>query len=57
MKKHTWELLRRLHYDSSLPWVCGGDFNEVLAPHEKLGDEFDAWMPWQNLGRIFVTAI
>ncbi|KAH9748716.1 reverse transcriptase domain-containing protein [Citrus sinensis] len=36
-KKHTWELLRRLAALSSLPWLCFGDFNEVLDPIEKSG--------------------
>ncbi|CAL9021651.1 unnamed protein product [Prunus brigantina] len=33
----SWELLSRLGSASSLPWVCIGDFNEILAAHEKLG--------------------
>lgn len=36
-KKNTWELLRRLAGLSSLPWLCFGDFNEVLNLNEKLG--------------------
>ncbi|KAK0572934.1 hypothetical protein LWI29_000634 [Acer saccharum] len=34
---HSWNLLRRLSGLSSLPWVCLGDFNEVLDDVEKLG--------------------
>lgn len=36
-KKHTWELLRRLAALSFLPWLCFGDFNEVLNLNEKSG--------------------
>lgn len=36
-KKHTWELLRRLAVLSFLPWLCFGDFNEVLNLNEKSG--------------------
>ena len=37
-KKHeTWSLLRQLHRRLALPWLCAGDFNEVLWSHEKLG--------------------
>ncbi|KAL0378750.1 UNVERIFIED_CONTAM: hypothetical protein Sradi_3180500 [Sesamum radiatum] len=32
-----WSLLRRLAHQSVRPWVCAGDFNEVLAQHEKQG--------------------
>ncbi|KAG8489752.1 hypothetical protein CXB51_017987 [Gossypium anomalum] len=34
-KSMTWELLRRLRRDNSLPWLVGGDFNEILFAHEK----------------------
>lgn len=36
-KRFTWDLLRRLAAISSLPWLCFGDFNEVLNLNEKLG--------------------
>ncbi|KAH9734317.1 reverse transcriptase domain-containing protein [Citrus sinensis] len=36
-KKHTWTLLRRLAVLSSSPWLCCGDFNEILHPDEKRG--------------------
>ncbi|KAH9656688.1 reverse transcriptase domain-containing protein [Citrus sinensis] len=36
-KKHTWTLLRWLAVLSSSPWLCCGDFNEILHPDEKRG--------------------
>ncbi|KAE8774428.1 hypothetical protein D1007_53200 [Hordeum vulgare] len=37
-KKHvTWKVMRILHNQASLPWVCAGDFNEVLFADEKEG--------------------
>jgi hypothetical protein len=36
-KEKTWDTLRTLHEALSLPWVCVGDFNEVLFAHEKEG--------------------
>ena len=33
----SWNLLRNLNGQSSLPWLCAGDFNEILKSHEKLG--------------------
>lgn len=37
MHKFTWELLEILKGLSSLPWLCGGDFNEILSNTEKWG--------------------
>ncbi|KAE8730065.1 hypothetical protein F3Y22_tig00003041pilonHSYRG00724 [Hibiscus syriacus] len=34
-KLETWDLLDRLVQSSSLPWVIGGDFNDVLTDTEK----------------------
>jgi hypothetical protein len=33
----SWELLCRLRLVDNLPWVCGGDFNEVLSVNDKVG--------------------
>ena len=37
LRLETWNLLRELHSQRSLPWLCGGDFNELLKSHEKHG--------------------
>ena len=36
-KVETWQLLRELNNKYNIPWVCAGDFNEILRGHEKLG--------------------
>lgn len=36
-KHETWSLLRSLHLRFTLPWLCAGDFNELLWSPEKLG--------------------
>lgn len=35
-KHETWELIRQLNGKFDIPWVCAGDFNEILQDHEKL---------------------
>jgi len=35
-KHNTWVLLKSLN-NSSLPWLCFSDYNEVLGEHEKNG--------------------
>ena len=36
-KKETWALLQHLHSRASMPWICSGDFNEILSSDEKSG--------------------
>ncbi|XP_075636753.1 uncharacterized protein LOC142608992 [Castanea sativa] len=36
-KRHeSWDLLHNLYHQNSLPWMCAGDFNEILKQSEKL---------------------
>ena len=36
-KAETWRLMRHLHACGTLPWLCLGDFNEILSSDEKRG--------------------
>jgi hypothetical protein len=37
-RKHlTWDYIRNLHRITNLPWLLGGDFNEILFGYEKDG--------------------
>jgi endonuclease/exonuclease/phosphatase family metal-dependent hydrolase len=36
-REETWHLLWFLHSTSTLPWLCAGDFNEVLTEEEHFG--------------------
>lgn len=33
----SWDLLRHLHHQSSLPWLCAKDFNEITRQLKKSG--------------------
>ena len=37
LRSASWNLLRTLQNQCDLPWLCGGDFNELLKSHEKSG--------------------
>ncbi|XP_074321457.1 uncharacterized protein LOC141657967 [Silene latifolia] len=39
----SWDLLRLLYGQSSLPWICIGDFNEVLFSTEMKGGSRAQW--------------
>lgn len=36
-RQRTWDLIRRLHMESCLPWFLGSDFNEILSNSQKTG--------------------
>jgi hypothetical protein len=38
-KHKTWEMMGELHSEINepIPWLCAGDFNEILYHHEKEG--------------------
>jgi hypothetical protein len=37
LKHRAWHQLKGLHIDPVVPWMCTGDFNEILFSHEKEG--------------------
>ena len=36
-RKESWDLLRSLNQKYQLPWLCFGDFNEIVSMEEKFG--------------------
>ena len=44
LRYKTWDTLKNISTSSSLPWLCLGDFNEVLRPdeHEGVGQRSNA---------------
>ena len=36
-RKESWELLQFLNAQFQMPWVCMGDFNEILSSSKKWG--------------------
>ena len=44
-KHESWILLRHLHSRMSMPWVCIGDYNELLSSDEKQGRIEKAFSP------------
>lgn len=33
------KLIRTLNLNSSLPWLCTGDLNEIVKSHEEMGGQ------------------
>jgi hypothetical protein len=52
-KDKTWRLIRTLSGQSDLPWLCMGDFNEVLFSHEKEGGRLGPQGVWILLGMLW----
>ena len=36
-RKESWDQLKALNRKFQLPWICFGDFNEILSMNEKMG--------------------
>ena len=37
LRSQTWDTIKNLSNSNNLPWICLGDFNEVLRPDELIG--------------------
>ena len=46
----SWRLLAFLHSQFQLPWLCLGDFNEILSISEKRGVSLAPNNKWRVLG-------
>ena len=42
-REHSWALLKHLCLQMDLPWLCVGDFNEIVKAGEKMGEA-----PWRE---------
>jgi hypothetical protein len=42
LRSKTWEAIRFLSAQDDLPWLCVGDFNEVIAQNEHQGLRIEA---------------
>ncbi|TXG73661.1 hypothetical protein EZV62_002240 [Acer yangbiense] len=51
-RKFLWALLRRLREVDNLPWVCAGDFNEILGMSEKEGGSAKSFSDMYNFRQI-----
>jgi hypothetical protein len=44
-RRRNWELMKYLRRESDNPWICAGDFNEVLCASEQYGgNDRQEWM-------------
>jgi hypothetical protein len=37
LKRESWHMMHFLRNESTLPWMCSGDFNETLDDSEQIG--------------------
>lgn len=53
MRLETWELIRSLYRCGSLPWLCGGNFHEILKTHEKSGGRLRPYGQMEKFRNVF----
>jgi hypothetical protein len=51
-KRESWALLDKLYNMGTLPWLCVGDFNEILSLEERLGEAVGSMRRIQDFGDV-----
>ena len=51
LRKESWSLLRYLNSQYQLPWMCLGDFNEIVLATDKSGGPIEPSSKWKVLER------
>lgn len=54
---YAWTLLCKLQSRSSSPWICIGNFKEILWSFEKLNGNYNVHDIWTNFGSKTITLI
>lgn len=52
----TWDAIRYLARQDNLPWLCAGDFNEVLFQTEQQGGNPHSFRQMEASGTAWLTA-
>ena len=53
-RQESWDMLHLLKSNNSLPWLCAGDFNEILSGEEKIRELYDQPDRWKNSKRHYL---
>ena len=52
LRSATWDLIRSLHRRGTLPWLRGGNFNEILKSHEKRGGRLRPYSQMEQFRKV-----
>ena len=56
-RPESWNLLRRLNRKFQIPWLCAGDFNELLRSDEKWGEIEEVTIRCSYFERLWMLVV
>ncbi|KAK6164533.1 hypothetical protein DH2020_001397 [Rehmannia glutinosa] len=51
-KWRTWQLLKSIYPGVGIPWICMGDYNEIMWLHEKKGGNLKSWQDMEQFRTV-----